>query len=252
VPWRPSSSTRRPARRAVCLVAHVGDERLQPRGHVSEVSEQLAPLTPASSRRPQNSPRSRARFGPPGREALAVEQVPDPQTDARRLVAVGEADAAAGGADRARTLLGGGLDRLMVGQDEVRRGAHAESIAHRDPERFEPRHLLAQPAEVDDHAVPDQAAAARHHDPRGDQVEHDGLAVADDAVPGVGPALVAGDDVRPLAQGVHDLSLALVTPLGADHHRARHHDPPPVKTARHASRRHEVEQPADRTKQPGR
>src|SRR5437879_12937862 len=44
----------------------------------------------------------------------------------------------------------------------------------------------------------------------------------DHAVAGVGPALVAGHDVRALGQRADDLALALVAPLGTHHDRTRH------------------------------
>ena len=42
------------------------------------------------------------------------------------------------------------------------------------------------------------------------------LAVGDDRVPGVRPALVAAHDIGVLRQQVDDLALALVSPLSAD------------------------------------
>jgi len=52
------------------------------------------------------------------------------------------------------------------------------------------------------------------------QLEH--LAADDDGVAGVRPAGVAHDDVCLAGQGVHDLALALVTPLRADDSDAWH------------------------------
>ena len=155
-------------------------------------------------------------------ERPAVEEIGDPQAGARGLVAVGEADAAAGGAERPRAAFGGGFHRAVIGQDEVCRGTHAEARSHFDPPRLEACDLLLEPRHVHDHAVADQAARARMHHARGNEVEDDRLAVAKDAMPGVGPALVTGDHVGLGAQGVDHLALALVAPLRAHDHRARH------------------------------
>src|SRR6185503_8056806 len=99
---------------------------------------------------------------------------------------------------------------------------HAETRTHVEPERFELADLLAQAIEIDDDTVADQAAAAGHHDAGGHEVEDDGLLPAHDAVPGVGSALIARDDVGLAAQRVDDLALAFIAPLGAYHYRARH------------------------------
>src|SRR5206468_12442188 len=74
----------------------------------------------------------------------------------------------------------------------------------------------------DDDAIADQAPLARVEHARRHQVEHDRVVAAADAVPGVRAALVSGDDVGLLGQTIDDLSLALVAPLGAHDHRARH------------------------------
>ncbi len=69
-----------------------------------------------------------------GDERVAVEQVADADPGAARLVAVRSTDPAAGGADRAGALLGHGLGGAVVGQDDVRRRAHAETRAHVETE----------------------------------------------------------------------------------------------------------------------
>ena len=55
-------------------------------------------------------------------------------------------------------------------------------------------------------------------DARGDVVELEGLAVADDRVAGVRTALVPADEVGVLRQEIDDLPLAFVPPLGSDDH----------------------------------
>jgi hypothetical protein len=53
-------------------------------------------------------------------------------------------------------------------------------------------------------------------------VELELLAVADDGVAGVVPALEADHDVGLLREQIHDLALALIAPLGPDYHHSRH------------------------------
>ena len=79
---------------------------------------------------------------------------------------------------------------------------------------------------VEHHAVADDAELARPHDPRRQQRQLVDGAVDDQRVPGVVPALEAGDDVGALGEPVDDLALALVPPLGADHHHVAHARPP--------------------------
>ncbi len=155
-------------------------------------------------------------FRPRGERVRRVE-VTDAQAGAPGLVAICEADPTAGRADGTRPLLGHGLDRAVVGQDEMRSGADAEAGTNVEAERFEPAHLVAQRGEVHDHAVADEAARAGVHDPRRHQVEHDGLVAAHDAVSRVRTALIAGDDVGLGGERVDDLALAFIAPLGADH-----------------------------------
>ena len=82
--------------------------------------------------------------------------------------------------------------------------------------------LLGQHLRVDHHAVADRADLARVEDPRRDQVELEGLAVADDRVAGVVAALEADHEVGLLGEQVDDLALALVAPLGAHDHQTGH------------------------------
>ena len=82
--------------------------------------------------------------------------------------------------------------------------------------------LTDEQARVDDAAGADDADAAGVEDPRRDVVELEGLAVADDRMTGVRPALVPADDVGVLGEQVDDLALAFVTPLRADDHGGGH------------------------------
>ena len=90
------------------------------------------------------------------------------------------------------------------------------------PLRLEHVELVDQHARVDHDAVADHGRhprvqhAARHEL----QLEH--LAVDDDRVAGVVPALVADDERGFLGEVVGEPTLALVAPLGTDDHRAGH------------------------------
>src|SRR5690606_37113658 len=89
--------------------------------------------------------------------------------------------------------------------------------------------LLRQPVEfayermrVEDHSVADDRQLAGPDDTRWQQRQLVDLAVDDQRVAGIVPALETHDDVCPLRKPVDDLSLALVTPLRADDHDIGH------------------------------
>jgi hypothetical protein len=86
----------------------------------------------------------------------------------------------------------------VVGHDQVRVGRDAQA-ADVDAAVAELLDLAGQHRRVDDDAVADRAGLAGVEDPRGDQVELEGLAVADDRVTGVVAALKADHDVGLLA-----------------------------------------------------
>lgn len=75
-----------------------------------------------------------------------------------------------------------------------------------------------QSAHVNDDAVADDAGGVGVHEPGGQQMELEGLAVDHDGVPRVVAARAARDDVVLAAESVDNFSLALVPPLGAKHH----------------------------------
>ena len=84
------------------------------------------------------------------------------------------------------------------------------------------RDFVEQRLRVDDDAVADhRQLAAAHHAGRQQRQLVD-LAVDDQRVAGIVAALETHDDVGLLGQPVDDLALALVSPLGADHHHIRH------------------------------
>ena len=156
-------------------------------------------------------------------EDLLVEQVLHADAQARRLVGVAGADAAARGADlQAPELrLAGGVEQQVVGHDQVRVGGDAQAADVHAP-RAQRVELVDQHLRVDHHAVADHAALARIQDARGDQVQLPLLLAPDDRVAGVVAALEAHDRVAVLGEQIGDLALALIAPLGADYHYAWH------------------------------
>ena len=154
---------------------------------------------------------------------LLVEQVLHADADARVLVDVARADAAAGGADLvlAELLLVGAVEEQVVRHDEVGVAADAQVVAA-DAARPQRLELAEQDVRVDDDAVADDAGLGLVEDAGGDEVELELLAVAHDGVAGVVAALEAHDHVGLLGQQVGDLAFAFVAPLGADHDRSGH------------------------------
>ena len=74
---------------------------------------------------------------------------------------------------------------------------------------------------------PITALAPRPKHAAGDELQDELVFADDDRVSGVMPAGVARHGAKPLAEHVYDLSLALVAPLGAQHHsRLRSHRRP--------------------------
>ena len=159
---------------------------------------------------------------------LLVEQVLHADADARVLVHVARADAAAGGADLvlAELLLVGAVQQQVVRHDEVGVAADAQVVAA-DAAAAQRLDLTEQDVRVDDDAVADDARLGLVEDARGDQVELELLAVPHDGVAGVVAALEARDHVGLLGQQVGDLAFALVAPLGADNDGTGHGGLPP-------------------------
>ena len=161
---------------------------------------------------------------------LLVQQVLHADADARVLVHVARADAAAGGADLvlAELLLVGAVQQQVVRHDEVGVAAHAQVVAA-DAAPAQRLDLAEEDVRVDDDAVADDAGLGLVEDAGGDEVELELLAVPDDGVAGVVAALEARDHVGLLGQQVGDLAFALVAPLGADNDGTGHGGLPPSR-----------------------
>ena len=77
---------------------------------------------------------------------------------------------------------------------------------------------------IEDDSVADNTFAPRPKYAAGNELQHELVFADDDRVPGVMSAGVARHSGKPLAEHVYDFSLALVAPLGAQHHsRLRSH-----------------------------
>ena len=160
-------------------------------------------------------------------QSVAVEQLAHP--DRRRavhLVGIGGADPPARGTDREVRSLGrdgpgqdafeGGVVLLVIGHDHVGPVGDAQIVPDLDPPVAQPVDLLDQNGRVDDDAIGDHAELLRVENARGDEVHGVSFLAHDHGVAGVGPAVVADDDVVLGRQQVDDLALALVAPLQAD------------------------------------
>ena len=152
------------------------------------------------------------------REALAVEQVGHPDGTPGHLVLVGRADAAPGGADRARAArpLASEVQRDVRRQYQRAIGADAQSLEDRHAARGQHVRFLQQRGQRQHDAVADEALHALVQDAGGNQRQDRLLPAYHQRVTGVVTTLEAGDARRPLRQQVDDLALALVAPLRAD------------------------------------
>ena len=165
-----------------------------------------------------------------GRQGVGVGEVADPDGTPCRLVLVGRADAAAGGADLAGTLIAAFAGELarpvqlaVQRQDQGRVLGDAQGVgADGDALGAQALDLLEQGPGVDHDTVADQRELALAHHARGQERELVGDAVDDQRVAGIVAALEAHHHVGPLAEPVDDLALALVAPLGADHRDIAH------------------------------
>ena len=166
-----------------------------------------------------------------GGEALAMEQVCDPQRAPRHFVLVGGADAAAGRADGIRALgfLARPVERHVRGENERTSRAHAQPLEHRHALVDEHLRLFEKRLEREHDAVADQALHVRVQDARWDEREDGFLAADDQGMPGVVAALKARDRMRPVGEQIDDLALALIAPLQADHDEILTHCGPPTR-----------------------
>jgi hypothetical protein len=204
---------------------HVLDLRPQPLAEAGQVAHERVPVHLGLAR---GGAAERlvvgARLAQLVRQRLRPEQVAHAHAAAARLVLVGRADTTQRGPDLAlpALLLGQGLERAVVRQDQVRAVGDHQVVLERDPAPLQLAHLLLQRPGVDHHAVAHHAEHAVVQRARGDQAQHELLAVHVDGVAGVVAAVVAGDHLDLLGEEVHDLAFAFVAPLGARDHDVGH------------------------------
>ncbi len=144
-----------------------------------------------------------------------VGEVVPAQAATGRLVAVGRADALAGGAEvvLAARLLVEAVKDFVEGQDDVGAVADEEPPGGLDAAALQPRDFGAGLDRVKHHAVADDRHRVLAEDAAGDEVEFENVVPHHHGVPGVAAALAAHHDVRFLTEGVHDFAFALVAPL---------------------------------------
>ena len=153
---------------------------------------------------------------------LRVEEILDADAQPKGLVRIGRADAALRRPDLelSEPALDALVDRDVPGHDHVRVRRQVEAVDVHAPVG-EVVKLVYQDGRVDDAAGADHAFLAAE-DPRGDVLHLVGLAVGDDLVSCVRPAVVTADEIAVLGEQVDDLPLALVAPLRADDHGRGH------------------------------
>ena len=205
----------------------VGDERLNARGHGQHlVGHGIGVEARLAVDLLEDVVLRVERDGDLAAQDALVKQVLHADPDARGLVHVGRPDAAARGADGqlAQADLALGVHLHVVRHDQVR-GARDAQVAGVNAALLQLVEFLHQHEGIHHHAVADDAERVGVEDAAGDEVQRVRLVAGHDGVARVVAALVARDHVAALGEQVNDLALALIAPLGADHHRRRHFSP---------------------------
>jgi hypothetical protein len=154
------------------------------------------------------------------RQGLGFPQVADPDGAAADLVLVGRPDTAARGADadHTRYILAPAVEVAVQRQDQHGMVGNPQGVGRDlDVLLFQTRDLGDEMPGIDHDAVADHRQLARPHHARGQQGQLVDLVADDEGMAGVMAALEAHHDLGAFRQPVHDLALALVAPLGADH-----------------------------------
>ncbi len=144
-----------------------------------------------------------------------VAQVADPDASAAVLVLVRRPDAPLGGADMLPPLFGQ-IEQLVIRQHQMGAIGDQHPAADIDPAFGQAVEFAEEALGIDHDAVTQHADRGRMQNPARNQPQ-DKLRVADhDGVAGIGPALIARDDIRSLRNDVDEFALTLVSPLGPD------------------------------------
>ena len=156
-----------------------------------------------------------------------MSQIADAQSAATDLIFVRGTDAAACRPDPAVPQLFFLLLLLqpVVRKNEVRAVAHEQIGADFDVEPTQHLHLGHERVGIDDAAVTDHGRYTRMQNSGRNDVEDELLTVHDDGVARVVATAITHHELHSPGQQVHVLSLALVTPLGADDDDTRHSAP---------------------------
>src|SRR5262249_11930816 len=104
----------------------------------------------------------------------------------------------------------------MVRQNQVRAPAHGEVLADGDAFGLELIHFFDQCSWIHHNTVTDHAGGPSVQNTGWDEMENVGPPFIDDRVPGIGPALIADDDVGIFGQDIDNLAFAFITPLDAN------------------------------------
>lgn len=152
-------------------------------------------------------------------EDYRIQKIRHPYPGPGHLVGIAGADAASGGTDfpLRPPRLGAGLDRLVIGHDDVGPVGKQKVPPHSDAAPAQVADFRNQGERVHDDTVADDVHRAAVENPRREKVEDELPVPGDNGVPGIGAALVADDNVGPSGEKVHDAGLPLIPPLGADH-----------------------------------
>jgi len=156
-----------------------------------------------------------------GLEQIGAHEIHNAQSIAGHLVFICGADAAAGSANSlsARGTLGSQFDHAVIGQNDLSAIGNEKLAVDFDAEAAELGNFLEECNWVEDNAVANHALASLAENAAGNKLQHEFLSAVNYRMPGIVPARVACHRAEPLAEHVHDFSLALVAPLGSEHDR---------------------------------
>jgi hypothetical protein len=160
-------------------------------------------------------------------QRVRVDEVPDADTMARRLVRVRRANSPQRRPDLAvlATRLLAAIDLEMIGQHDMRPIGDHETVG-RNPLSLEFLDFVDQARRVDHDTGADHADAVGVEDSRGNQVQLEGALRGFDRVTCIAPAIGADHHVGTASERIGQLAFALVAPLSA-HDDAGGHDVPP-------------------------
>ena len=135
------------------------------------------------------------------------------------LVGIGRADAAPGGADIILAAGGfqGFIQRLVGGGDEMGGIGNAQALRRSGDARLvENVHFIEQGARVDHHAIAQHGDHLRVDDAGWEQVQFENVRAHRNGVAGIIAAVIAGADICPGGEPVHDPAFSFVPPLGTN------------------------------------